>query len=368
MNREFTFANEGQDVTLDNLAYGFSALVDARKSKDFVDNDEYREQNKTFSESLIKYCCEQINREFTSLDELKNPMFTGNAFFTQTFNTVLAQIITPVMPKMTSDKYNTLYDVAQVGFGDNAKYEVDSNELFIISEFAEGIARGGVQTLFNDEYTVKATKRTVTIGVDWYHVASGKHDWGKWGMRLSKSFEAYINASVVKALTSVISTDTGRKAHGIGGYYANGINDTNWLTLARNVSLANGGAPVYALGTQIGLAEVLPEATDGFRFFSDDDYVTKGYLPLYKSVPLIELDNALIPNTINGTPKTLVSDDYIYIIAMGSHKPVKVVFEGNTVTVHEDPTQTKDRTYALTVEMRIGVDVIVGSKFGVITK
>ena len=368
MSRQFTFANEGQDATLDSIVNGFSALVDMRKSKDFIDNEEYRDMNKTFSESIIKYCCEQINKEFTSLEDLKNPMFTGNAFFKQTFDTVLAQIITPVMPKMTSDKYNTLYDVAQVGFGDNAKYEVDSNELFIISEFAEGIARGGVQTLYNDEYTVKATKRTVTIGVDWYHVASGKHDWGKWGMRLSKSFEAYINASVIKALTSVISSEDKRREHGIGGYCANGINDINWLTIAKNVSLANGGAPVYALGTSIGLAEVLPEATDGFRFNSDDDYVTKGHLPLYKKVPLFEIDNGLVPNTVNGTPVSLVSDDYIYMIAMGSHKPVKVVFEGNTVTVHEDPSQTKDRTYALTVEMRIGVDVIVGSKFGVITK
>ena len=53
---------------------------------------------------------------------------------------------------------------------------------------------------------------------------------------------------------------------------------------------------------------------------------------------------------------------------MGMYKPVKVVFEGNTVTVAEDARNTKDHTYALTIDMRIGVDVIVGSKFGAIIK
>lgn len=368
MSKVFTFMNEGKNETLDNLVNTFGSLVEQRASKDFVNNDEYKEANKIFSEALIKFVFEENNQEFESLECLKNPMVTNKTSFKETFDTVIAQIITPVMPKLTSDKYNTLYDVAQVGFGDNAKYEVESNELFIISEFAEGIARGGIQTLYNEEYTVKASKRTVTVGVDWYHVASGKHDWGRWGMKIAKSFEAYINMAVIKALTNVIATEDNMKAHGIGGYYANGIDDTNWLTVSKNVSLANGGVPVYALGTNIALAEVLPEATDGFRFGSNDDYVVNGYLPHYKKVPLIEIDNALVPNTINNTPKSIVGDDYIYMIAMGSHKPVKVVFEGNTVSVHNDASETKDRTYALTIDMWIGVDVIVGSKFGVILK
>ena len=368
MSRVFTYKNEGFNTTLDSLVTSFSSLVETRTSKDFVNNDEYKESNKLFSEALIKFVFEQNGQEFEDLNCLKDPMVTGRTSFKETFDTVIAQIITPVMPKLTSEKYNTLYDVAQVGFGDNAKYEVESNELFIINEFAEGIARGGIQTLYNEEYTVKATKRTVTVGVDWYHVAANIHDWGRWGMKIAKSFEAYINAAVIKALTSVITSEDSMKSHGIGGYYANGVDDTNWLTVSKNVSLANGGVPVYALGTNIALAEVLPEATDGWRFGSDDPYVIDGYLPRYKRVPLIEIDNALVPNTINNTPKSIVSDDYIYMIAMGSHKPVKVVFEGNTVSVHNDASETKDRTYALTIDMWIGVDVIVGSKFGVIMK
>lgn len=91
-------------------------------------------------------------------------------------------------------------------------------------------------------------------------------------------------------------------------------------------------------------------------------------MPLYKEVPLVEVDNALNPRTINGTPSAIVNDNYIYFIAVGSDKPVKVVFEGDQVVVHTDPLTTNDRTYGLTVEMRIGTDVIVGNKFGVLMK
>lgn len=43
---------------------------------------------------------------------------------------------------------------------------------------------------------------------------------------------------------------------------------------------------------------------------------------------------------------------------------IKVVTEGNNVSVAQDPLFSADHTYGMTVDMRIGVDVIVGTKFG----
>lgn len=40
--------------------------------------------------------------------------------------------------------------------------------------------------------------------------------------------------------------------------------------------------------------------------------------------------------------------------------------EGNTVSVAQDPTYVADHTYGMTVTMHVGVDVVVGSKFGAI--
>lgn len=124
-------------------------------------------------------------------------------------------------------------------------------------------------------------------------------------------------------MESVITPSVAR-AQGISGYIANGFSDANWITTARNVELANGGSAVYALGTKVALQEVLPAnaATSGFRFDENSAIVKKGYLPSYKEVPMVELGNALVPNTINGTPQTIVSDKIIYFIPMGMYKPM----------------------------------------------
>ena len=86
------------------------------------------------------------------------------------------------------------------------------------------------------------------------------------------------------------------------------------MKTARNIKLANGGADVYALGTSIALASVLPDSAKGFRYGEDSAIVKTGFLPDYKNVPMIELGNALVPNTINGTPEVVLPDDIIYMI------------------------------------------------------
>ena len=86
------------------------------------------------------------------------------------------------------------------------------------------------------------------------------------------------------------------------------------MTTARNVSLANGGAQVYALGTNIALADVLPANAQSFRYGEAGSIIRDGYLPEYKKIPLIELGNCLVPNTINGTPEVVLDDDIIYMI------------------------------------------------------
>lgn len=361
MRRNFSYM-KFNDENADSLVLAFNSLVDlSMENKN--NTDEYKKGNALFSENLMRYCMEGTGLTFTDLSMLKNPMVYNNIIFKSRFSTILAQAITPAVPTVVASGYDQLFEVHQVGFGDNSSYTVESNELYIVNDIAEGIKRGGQMTTYNQEYSIKASRKQIAIFVDWYQVAAGVQDWGKLGQKIGISYAAYIQGLTVNAMTKVVADAA---AHGIGGYTAAGFSDQNWLTLARNVKLANGGAQVYALGTEIALGQILPSSS-AFRFGPESDIVTNGALPAYKNVPLVPIGNALVPNTINGTPLPIIKDNFVYMIAMGSYKPCKVVIEGQNVAVSENPLETKDHCYNMTVDMRIGADCVVGSKFGYLT-
>lgn len=364
MKKIFTY-NKFNDATLDGMVETFSVLVDKHMDGK-SGTKEYQECNKNLTEAFMKYCVEQIpGKTFNSLEDVRDPMIHNNMFFLQTFDTVMAAVYTPAIPTVLSRNYTDFWEVNQVGWGENAKYSVKSNEMFIVNELAEGVARGGVVTSYDTEYTVAASPKQIATYVDWYHVATGKQDWGYIVAKTALSFANYIQGKAIKAMASVIAT---AGDWGMGGYITNGFSDNNWLTTIRNVELSNGGAQVYGLGTKIALTDILPaeSATSGFRYGENSAIIKDGFLPAYKGTPLVELDQALLPNTVNTTPQVVVPDNIIYLLPMGMYKPVKVVIEGNTLTVQKNPFETKDHTYQYIVTAHLGVDVVVGTKFGAI--
>ena len=228
MRQVFNY-NKFNDEVSDSIVETFAMLT--QKSIEGKNNTpEYREANAKLNETFMKFCVEAIpGKTFNSLDDIKNPMINRDMFFVQRFNTILAQAITPAVPTVIANGYQNLYDVTQVGWGHNAKYTVDSNEMFVVNDVAEGIARGGVQTMYNTEYSIMARRKQVSIYVDWYHVSAGLQDWGKFTQKVGLAYSAYIQGKVVKAMASCIANAS---SHGIAGYMANGMTDANWLNIA----------------------------------------------------------------------------------------------------------------------------------------
>lgn len=173
MKTIFNYNKFNNDVQ-DTLVESFVALANA-SMEGKGNTAEYKDANKQFNEDFMKECMSAMpsyNEEKFSMEDLKSPMNHKNLFFLERFNTLLAQMITPVVPTVVASGFENLYDVTQVGWGDNAKYMVESNEMFIVNDAAMGIARGGVLTDYNTEYTVQAHKKEVGAYVDWYHVAA----------------------------------------------------------------------------------------------------------------------------------------------------------------------------------------------------
>lgn len=117
--------NKFNNETHDTLVESFIALSNSFMSGK-GNTKEYQEANKQFSEDFMKDCIEAIpNTTFSSVEDVKNPMLHKNVFFLSRFDTLLAQMITPVVPQVVAAGYENLYDVTQVGWGDAGKYFVE---------------------------------------------------------------------------------------------------------------------------------------------------------------------------------------------------------------------------------------------------
>ena len=340
------------DIIDETLSFA-SAYLDNK----VVENKD--ERLKTLNLNLGMYCAEDTKVakyfEEKGLDAFKDPHVTKNRDFLDNFDAVIAQVINPILPMVANfDMIRFLADVRQIGYGDTARFIIRSNELYKVNEIAEGVNRGVLQPIHNNEITVNPSPIEIAAECDWYQMAAGVFDLADWGLRVARSFEHYIFLKVVGALTSGVNS--------LGAAYkATGFTQTNWTTLAQRVAAANGNSDVFAIGTLAALGSVIP-AQAGLQYGLGKEIVDKGYLDRYYGTRLVCLDQALKFDTVNTTAEFAIPDDMIYFLPVYGDKPIKLVYEGDNILVERDPTRTPDKTYRVRIQERVGVAAVVGSK------
>ena len=340
------------DIIDETLSFA-SAYLDNK----VVENKD--ERLKTLNLNLGMYCAEDTKVakyfEEKGLDAFKDPHVTKNRDFLDNFDAVIAQVINPILPMVANfDMIRFLADVRQIGYGDTARFIIRSNELYKVNEIAEGVNRGVLQPIHNDEVTVNPRPIEIAAEIEWYHMAAGVMDFGDWGLRVARSFEHYIFLKVVGALTSGI-TKLG------AAYSATGFSNQNWTNLAQRVSAANGNSEVFAIGSLAALGNAIPTQA-GLQYGLGEKIAEQGFLDKYLGTRLIVLDQALKFNTVNTTAEFALPNDMIYFLPVYGDKPVKLVYEGDNILVERDAHQTPDKTYRVRIQERVGVAAIVGSK------
>ena len=332
-------------------------FADAYLNNKAIENKETRLYNLNYN--IAQYCAEgtRVQKIFEAkgLEALNDPHVVRDRDFTANFDAILAQIINPILPMVSNfDMVRFLADVRQIGYGDTARFIIRSNELYKVNEIAEGVNRGVLQPIHNDEVTVNPRPIEIAAEIEWYHMAAGVMDFGDWGLRVARSFEHYIFLKVVGALTSGI-TKLG------AAYSATGFSNQNWTNLAQRVSVANGNSEVFAIGSLAALGNAIPTQA-GLQYGLGEKIAEQGFLDKYLGTRLIVLDQALKFNTVNTTAEFALPNDMIYFLPVYGDKPVKLVYEGDNILVERDAHQTPDKTYRVRIQERVGVAAIVGSK------
>lgn len=370
----------------------FSALTDEEKTlveagfevvKQYVAKKAQKSERKSFAdllagvkiddedmndlavEKMVKYSLEKAGVDVSNfeLKDIANPMLHNKVVFKETFNSILSQIITPIIPAMISAEFMDFADVANIGWGDTARFEVKSNDIYYVTRIAEGVLTGSVQRIYNDELTVNPEPYNIKTTVDWYQVAAGIFDLGEFVYRIGVSFSAYVTQMIVNAITAYIAENASTS------YVVNGFSTLTFVRLAEILKAANGGARIRAYGCLAALGAIIPEAAsyDNMRIGLGEEWSEVGYIGTYKDVDLMRIPQILLPNTVNTTPLVGIPDTTVYLMADGGHKPVKLVFEGSAITIDIIPTESPDKEMGISVTNRMGMTFVAASKMGAIT-
>lgn len=325
--------------------------------------EDYKTKNKELLVGIGKNIVEGTRWEETfaakGLETFMNPNVRNSNSVRENFNAIIAQITTAIVPEVVDETFaKYVAEVKQVGWGDTPRFLIESNDLFKVNSKAEGVRKGVDQPMYDDEITVSTHPMTVDAHIDWYPFAAGVFDMGNFAMKIGRSYAAYIFLKTIKGMTAA-STKFGA-AYGINGFSAEGFNQ-----LRDRVSAANGGMGVIAIGTTSALANL----NDGGNFQVEvgEEMNKVGYLDQYHRVPLLGLENVLVPGTTNGEAKLALADNIIYLVPAAGDRPVKIVFEGDEVAVSFDPEHSSDKRYGISIELRVGIATICGAKYGTIT-
>lgn len=345
----------------------FNSLVDctldlARNCYEGKKAADYEAKNKDLLEAMGKKAVEgtayAASFETEGLSIFNRPMVKNNSTVRDNFNAVIAQVVNCIVPEVVNDTFSRfIAEVHQVGYGETARFIIESNDLFKVNAKAEGVRKGVDQPMFDEEITVNASPVTIDACIDWYPFAAGVFDMGNFALKIARSFMAYIFLKSIKGMT---------KAMTIFGaaYKTNGVTPELFGTLRERVSAANGGMNVVAIGTAVALSELT--LAGNFQVEIGEEMNKVGYLTQYLGVPVLALKNVLVPGTTNTTAKLALDDKKIYIVPVGGARPVKIVFEGNEISVSFNPDMTSDRRYGISVELRVGIEAVCGPKYGMI--
>lgn len=249
-----------------------------------------------------------------------NPMYRW-AFFA-----VVNKMVDVVIPDVVAEDFYQFANVSTVGRGNSGKFTVKSADLFEVSVNGNSRRHVNAQRQFTGERTLTPVNHTITTQVDLYRVLCGEESLAEYAMKVILSIEAEIAIDIAYAMQESFESRT-------ANFKETGYTPVTFKTLATRVSAANGSKKAIAIGTELGLMNVLP-TDDYLKLGLGETYNSVGYLPVFLNTSLVALSQKI--DWTSADYDFAISNDYIYFVSPGLQKLVQVVFEDEGLYIADD--------------------------------
>lgn len=260
--------------------------------------------------------------------------------------------------------FNEFVEERNLARGDSQEFWTETDVILAISKVSGDHHDFILQTLGEGEsYTVATSVYGAAVGTDIDLYLMGRRDWAALTDKIAEAFVIQLQnemyAEVMNAGAKLPVNSQFNKTMAI----EKATKDT-FDTLIEDVSIANGNAEVYIMGTRTALKKL--SAFADIDWVSEDqkkEMATMGRLGSYEGTTLIEIPQRFETNNVT---KKLVDSKKLLIMAKTEDKFVKFVDVGDTEILETTEKGARmDDTMKYEVQREMGIYTQISRYFGV---
>ena len=275
--------------------------------------------------------------------------------FRENKNTVFAlleETLNDVMPKNVLDTYGMFADVQTVPQGDTVVFRKKIGKQRA-KQFITRVALAGRYEVFelaDEKFEIKTTAYggAARIGIEEF--LDNRVAWSDYLDIVNEGMSEAVYKEISKALIAAIE-----KFPATNKVSAASFDEAQFDRLIMTVSIY--GAPVIYCTLEAAMT-LLP-ANNWISESMKDERWQRGYFTQYKGTPVVILPQSFTDET---NANKVIDPSYIYIFPTGAEKPVKIVFEGNTLVKE---FENRDWSTELQTYQKFGVGVLTTNNLAV---
>lgn len=289
----------------------------------------------------------EMNGGSTKMDYKKMRDGQCNGMFT-----LVEEILKRTIPEglQDSDYFNALVEFRNMAEGYQNLFQIEDENWYMISKIADGtqgIRRqrlGGVS-----EVVIPTELRAVKIYEEMNRILAGRADFNQMISDVTKSFRQQLLNDIFGLWSSAAAADFGGTEYfpAAGSY-----DEDTLLEIISHVEAAAGGSQTAkVLGTKKALRKLAPSIQGAD---SKSDLYNNGYYGKFYGSDVI----AIPQRHKVGSTQFVMPDDMITVIA-GDAKPIKCVYEGQSLLVQGNPIDNADFTQEYFYAEKYGLGILM---------
>ncbi|MGG3987516.1 hypothetical protein [Bacillus smithii] len=269
-------------------------------------------------------------------------------------NAIIKENVNEVLKVKVGDALSVIADVAYINHGEKKEYNVRNGRIKV-----EYVALGSEirrQKIYKGKVPAQPRALGASVYAEWDDVLAGRAE--AFTDMIDEIADA-INEEVMKTIqdTFVVAMQQAPAANKYSGAFS--------LAQLRNVAntVSAYGRPVI-VGTAIALSNITSDP--GFKSAMSDSmkdaFNRDGYIGVWEGKALVQLPNTFTDDT---NTEWVLNNNYIYVLPVGTDKPVKVTFEGGAELLEQQSFD--DGSITKKTLQKVGVNVLQVQNLGLVT-